>query len=166
MTKTGETLINLSSLERMKGRSTSSDRPQNYDGIRLKRMMAYIVDVVCIFIIGVIASTVAALIGIITFGLLSPILVICLAVIPLAYHTLTIGSHWHATLGMKLFDLEVCLDNGDYPDYATAFFHAGIFYVTMAITSSLILILSLFNARGRLLHDYLTNSIVRLKEEA
>lgn len=165
MTKNGETLINLSSLEGMKGQSASTDHSQNYEGIRLKRMMAYIVDVVCIFIIGVIASTVAALIGIITFGLLSPILVICLAAIPLAYHTLTIGSEWHATLGMKLFDIEVCLKNGDYPDYMTAFLHSGIFYLTMAITSSLILILSLFNSRGSLLHDYLTNSVVRLKRK-
>ncbi len=165
MTKNGETLINLSSLEEMKGQSTSTDHPEDYDGIRLKRMFAYIVDVVCIFIIGVIASTIAALIGIITFGLLSPILVICLATIPLAYHTLTIGSEWHATLGMKLFDIEVCLKDGEYPDYVTAFFHSGIFYLTMAITSSLILILSLFNARGSLLHDYLTNSVVRLKRK-
>ncbi|MBL4906031.1 MAG: RDD family protein [Sneathiella sp.] len=161
VSKDSETFINLSSLEGIKEHHSGTDRPEDYDGIRLKRMLAYAVDFICIFLIGIVASTVAVFMGIITLGLLTPILALGLAMIPLAYHTLTIGSQWHATLGMRLFNIEVCLKNGDYPDYITAFFHAGIFYLTIAITSSLVLLISLFNPRGSLLHDYLTNSIVR-----
>lgn len=161
MTKNSETLITLSSLEDVQTPPTETDIPGDYEGIRFKRMLAYAVDVICIFLIGVVASTIAVLMGIITFGLLTPILTLGLAMIPLAYHTITVGSHWNATLGMRLFDIEVCLKNGAYPDYMTAFLHALIFYLTMALTSSLILLVSLFNPRGSLLHDYLTNSIVR-----
>ncbi len=162
MTKNSETLIELSSLSSEKERTTFSDHADDYDGIRIKRMFAYAVDVVCIFVIGAAASAVAVLMGILTFGLLTPILALALAMVPLAYHTLTIGSPWHATIGMRLFDIEVVLKNGEYPDYVTSFLHAGIFYFTMALTSSLILLVSLFNPQGRLLHDYLTNSVVRL----
>lgn len=165
MTKNSETLIELSSLEGLSKRSSEADRPGDYDGIRMKRILAYTVDIVCIFGIGVVASTVAALMGIITFGLLTPLLALALALIPLAYHTVTIGSQWHATLGMRLFDIEVCLKNGDYPDYATAFIHSAIFYFTVAITSSFILLVSLFNSKGSLLHDYLTSSLVRQRKE-
>ena len=161
VSKDSEAFIDLTSLEGLRKDHSDTDRPEDYDGIRLKRVLAYAVDVICIFLIGIVASTVAVLMGIITLGLLTPILALGLAMIPLAYHTLTIGSHWHATIGMRLFNIEVCLKNGDYPDYVTAFFHAGIFYLTVAITSSLVLLLSLFNPRGSLLHDYLTNSIVR-----
>ncbi len=99
--------------------------------------------------------------GIVTFGLLSPILAVGLALIPLAYHTLTIGSERNATIGMRIMDIEVYLYSGKDPDYLTAFIHSGLFYASLALTSSLILLISIFNDKGRLLHDYLTSSGVR-----
>lgn len=161
MTKSSNPIFKLSPMDNDK--TPSDDYIENFDGIRMKRVLAYIVDVVCIFFLGVAASTVAALLGVISFGLLSPLLVLALALVPLAYHTLTIGSHWNATVGMRLFDLEVRLNTSEHPDYIAALIHATIFYFTMAFTSFLILLVSIFNPRGRLLHDYLTNCTVYSK---
>jgi uncharacterized RDD family membrane protein YckC len=140
-----------------------SQKSFDYSGVRINRILAYIVDVVVIFFIGIAASTVAAILGIVTLGMLSPLLAMLLAAIPLAYHTMTIGSSWNATLGMRLFNLEVSLADGRSLDYFTAFIHSALFYFTMAITSALILLVSLFNSEGKLLHDYLTHSSVHNK---
>ncbi|MCG8492220.1 MAG: RDD family protein [Sneathiellales bacterium] len=148
--------------------SLQSDRPKSsenlqsfsYGGIRAKRIFAYVVDVICIGILAFAASIVASLLGIITLGLLSPILALLLACVPVAYHTATIGGPWHATVGMRLFGIEVSLNDGRKPDYITAFVHSALFYFTMALTSMLILLVSIFNPQGKLLHDYLTNSTV------
>jgi len=162
VTKPSAPLFNLSPMENVKTRTAKF--VESFDGIRMKRILAYIVDVVCIFFLGVAATTVAAILGIVSFGLLTPFLALALALVPLAYHTLTIGSSWNATVGMRIFDLEVRLKSSEQPDYMAALIHAAIFYFTMAVTSSLILLVSLFNARGRLLHDYITDCTVYSKQ--
>lgn len=139
----------------------NSENSDDFDAIRFRRLIAYAIDVVCIFFISIIAAVVATLMGIVTLGLLSPVLAVGLMLVPLAYHTLTIGSAMNATVGMRFMGLEVYLYSGDKPDYLTALIHSGLFYFTVALTSSLILLVSLFNPRGRLLHDYLTNSGIR-----
>ena len=161
MTAKREPAINLSSLKSSGTQSSYDENIEDFDAVRFRRMMAYAIDVVCIFFIGVIATIVATLMGIITLGLLSPLLAVGLMLVPLAYHTITIGSQMNATIGMRFMDLEVYLYSGEDPDYLTALVHSGLFYFSMAVTSSLILLVALFNSRGRLLHDYVTNSGIR-----
>lgn len=134
----------------------------DFEGIRFKRLVAYAIDIVCIAGIGFVATIIATLMGVITLGLLSPILAVGLALVPLAYHTFTIGSDWNATVGMRVMGIEVYLYSGKKPDYLTAFMHSGLFYASLALTSSLILLVSLLNGKGRLVHDYLTSSGVRI----
>lgn len=153
--------IQLSSLGNNRSSRLHDENLEDFSGIRMRRVIAYAIDVVCIFFIGIAATFIATVMGIVTLGLLSPILAVALALIPLAYHTLTIGSHWNATFGMRVMELEVYIHDDAEPDYLTALIHSGLFYATMTLTSSLILLVSLFNPRGRLLHDYLTNSGVR-----
>ncbi|OUR76387.1 hypothetical protein A9Q83_14530 [Alphaproteobacteria bacterium 46_93_T64] len=161
-----EPVINLSSLGGGRDRKIHEDNLDDFDAIRFRRLCAYAIDVVCIFFIGIAATIVATLMGIVSLGLLSPILAVGLMLVPLAYHTVTIGSELNATIGMRFMGLEVYLYSGDEPDYLTALIHSGLFYFSMAVTSSLILLLSLFNSKGRLLHDYLTNSGVRLAKQS
>ncbi len=157
-----EPSIQLSSLKADKSNSFEAGDLNAFDGIRTKRLIAYAIDIVCIFCISVVATLIATIMGIVSLGLLSPLLAVGLALIPLAYHTLTIGSDWNATVGMRVMGIEVYLYSGDKPDYLTAFIHSGLFYVSLALTSSLILLVSLLNPKGRLVHDYLTSSGVRL----
>ncbi|MCF8468067.1 MAG: RDD family protein [Sneathiella sp.] len=165
MNKNEGPLIELGSLENKGGRASKpageTFNPDDYESIRLRRIFAYIIDVICIAVITVIATFAAALLGAITFGVLTPLLIVILAVIPLAYNTLLVGGGGHATLGMRFMNMRMELMNGGAPDYVIAFIHAALFYFSVAVTSWLILLVSLFNARGRCLHDYLVDTVIR-----
>lgn len=157
-------LIELSPLEENGPRSRpASDtfNPDDYESIRLRRVFAYAIDVLCIAVISIAATIAATLIGVITFGVLTPLLVLILAAIPILYHTLLVGGPGSATIGMRFMNVRMERMNGDAPDYLIALIHAALFYFTMAATSSLILLVSLFNPRGRLLHDYLVDTVIR-----
>ncbi len=157
-------LIELSSLEGNSHKSRpASDafNPDDYEAIRLRRIFAYAIDVLCIAVISVAATFAATLIGVITFGVLTPLLVLILAAIPLGYHTLLVGGPGNATLGMRFMNVRMERMNGEAPDYLIALIHAALFYFTVAATSSLILLISLFNPRGRMLHDYLVDTVIR-----
>ncbi|MEK9971546.1 MAG: RDD family protein, partial [Ferrovibrio sp.] len=97
---------------------------------------------------------------IITFGLATPLLILIAAVIPVAYHTLTIGGPGSATLGMRLFGLQVRVWNGGNPGYLQAFLHTVVFYMTTSFTGGLILLWPLFSNRRRCLHDQLCGTVV------
>lgn len=164
MSNSNGPLVELSPLDsrgKAKGMSPDSFNPEDFEAIRLRRIFAYAIDVICIALITFAAAVVATLLGVITFGLLSPILLLILALIPLSYHTLLIGGPGNATLGMRLINIRMERINGDKPDYLIAFIHAVLFYLSIGVTSSLILLVSLFNPRGRLLHDYLLDTVVR-----
>jgi uncharacterized RDD family membrane protein YckC len=140
---------------------TDSYNPDDYESIRLRRIFAYAIDVLCIAVLSWGASIVAGLLGVISFGTLTPLLVLGLALIPIGYNTFLIGGKWNATIGMRFMNMRMEGLNGNEPDYLTAFIHAALFYFSIAITSSLILLVSLFNPRGRCLHDYVASVVIR-----
>lgn len=129
-----------------------------YDGLMWRRACGYLLDVVVIGIVAVIVWLVLGLVGVMTFGLLLPLQFVALAVLPLAYHTLFIG-HRGRTPGMAAFDVEVRDLDGARPDYVQALIMTVLFYLSVALTSWLILLVALFNDRHRTLHDYLSGSI-------
>lgn len=135
--------------------------PDDFESIRVRRIFAYFIDVVCIAVITVIALFISAFLGVITFGILSPLLALIVALIPIAYNTFLVGSDWNATLGMRFMNMRVELENGGEPDYMVALIHAALFYFSVAVTSSFILLVSLFNPRGRCVHDYVTSTVIR-----
>lgn len=95
-----------------------------------------------------------------TFGLLTPLLILLGSLIPTAYHTLTIGGSASATLGMRMFGLEVRSWSGGKPGYLQALLHTVVFYVTVGFTSGLILLWPLFSNRRRCLHDLLCGTLI------
>jgi uncharacterized RDD family membrane protein YckC len=147
--------------EDRKAGETGAVDPEAIQGIRIRRFVAYAIDLVCLFVISILAGFAFVILGVATAGLLTPALVLFYGLIPLAYHTFFIGGQHHATPGMKLLGLEVQLVKGGHPDYVLAALHTIAFYVTMGLTSWLALVVSLFNAEGRLLHDFLIGSTVR-----
>lgn len=164
MSRNENSSIQLSSL---KGHDAGQDHhiaADRFDGVRTKRIIAYIIDLICIAVLTFAAGICAFFLGILSFGALTPLLGIILALIPIGYHTYTIGSAKNGTIGMQMMDLEVYLEDGREPDFISAFFHSGIFYASMMLTSGFIILVSLFNDKGKLLHDYLTGSGVRVKK--
>jgi uncharacterized RDD family membrane protein YckC len=134
------------------------DRPEHFESLGRRRAFAYLVDLLFIAIVVWAVAFVLSVLSVLSFGLLSPLWAI-MGVVPLAYHTLTIGGRHSATWGMRLFDVEMRSWTGGRPDYLQAMLTTIVFYVSTASTGGLILLLGLFNRRRRLLQDLLCGVI-------
>ncbi len=134
--------------------------PELFDGVTIRRMAAYVIDLLIITLLVLAAMSSFWVLGMLSFGLLSPFLVAVLPFIPLAYHTFLIGGSGSATLGMRLFGIETrCMDGG-HPGYLQAGLLTVVFYVSVGATGWLILLVALFNGRGRTFHDYLCGTVI------
>jgi len=157
----GNLPIGLEALEHWQGEAPDPIAyPQYYDGVVARRVLAYLVDVAIIaLLVGLLWLLLGAL-AVMSFGLLGPLLWPTLALAPLAYHTLLIGGEGSATLGMRLFRIEVRTWDGRRPGYLQAALVTVVFYASVALTSWLVLVVAIFNRQRRTLHDYLCGTIV------
>ncbi len=135
-------------------------RPEIYVGVVVRRVVAYLVDIIIIALATLLAMATFAVLGVLSFGVLSPALAVVLPLIPLTYHTALIGGPASATLGMQIFGLEVRRIDGGRPGYLQAALLTIVFYVTAGVTGWLVLLVALFNGRARTLHDYLCGTLV------
>jgi len=134
--------------------------PEVYEGVLWRRILAYMVDLVCIAIIAVGAWVVFAVLTVVSLGLLGPLLWFLFGLVPLAYHTLLLSGPRSATFGMRCFDLELRSVTGARPSFGQALIQTALFYATVGLTGSLILLVALFNRRGRTLHDFLAGTVM------
>ena len=131
-----------------------------YRGIAWKRVFAYVIDVAVIALLLSAAVLVLGFVGILTFGLLTPLLVGFFALIPFLYHTLLLAGPRHATLGMRVFGVEMRSLTNRYPDIVQAAIQTLLFYVSMGLTGWLIAVWALFDSRRRMLHDIVAGTYV------
>ena len=134
--------------------------PEAYDDVLWRRTLAYFVDLCFIAMIAVFVWIVFAVLWVLSFGLLGPLLWFLFGLIPLAYHTLLLSGPWSATLGMRLFDVELRSVTGERPGFLQALAQTALFYLTVGATCSLILLLALLNRRKRTLHDVLAGTVM------
>lgn len=133
--------------------------PAYYRGVLARRVFAYWVDLFCIALLAAFAWLALWILTIVSLGLLSPLLLI-LGLIPVLYHTVSIGGPHSATPGMRLTGVEVRCWTGERPSYLQAFVQTILFYVTVYPTWFLVLLVALFNERRRTLHDILAGTLV------
>jgi uncharacterized RDD family membrane protein YckC len=135
--------------------------PEAYDGLVTRRILAYLIDLLILAMLALLVWLILGAAGLLTFGLLLPLQPLALALLPFAYHILLIAGEGSATLGMRLMGLRVySIVDGGRPHLLQAALNVFIFYGSLALTGSLILLVALFNSRGRTLHDYLAGTIV------
>jgi uncharacterized RDD family membrane protein YckC len=134
--------------------------PELYEGVLWRRVFAYMVDLVFIGIIAVGVWIVFAVLWLLSLGLLGPLLWFLFGLVPLAYHTLLLSGRHSATFGMRCFDLELRSVTGARPSFIQALIQTALFYVTVGMTGSLILLVALFNRRWRTLHDFLAGTVM------
>ena len=134
--------------------------PEIYEGVLWRRAAAYIVDLFCIGAIAIVVWCAFAVLWLASFGLLGPVLWFLFGLLPLAYHTLLLSGRHSATFGMRWFDLELRSVSGERPSFVQALVQTALFYVTLAITCSLILLFARFNRRRRTLHDVLSGTVM------
>ena len=123
-------------------------------GIIGRRIMAYGIDFALLLLVWPIAAVFSAL----SLFTLTPVAFALVPLVPLAYHTLLIGSKGSATLGMRAMGIRILQEGkDDGPDLPQAFIMTALFYLSLA-ASGLLLLWCLFDDRGRCLHDILSGT--------
>jgi uncharacterized RDD family membrane protein YckC len=136
------------------------DHPELYEGVVLRRLLAYLVDFVLSGILLAAVLILGKIAGLVTFGLLAPVAALIVLLTPFAYFVWFTGGRRAATPGMRLFDLKLVRWDGGSPDYVQAGVRAALFAVTVPTTSFLVLIVMVLNERRRALHDILSGTVV------
>ena len=129
--------------------------PELYDGVRTRRIFAFIVDAAVILVLMLVASLVIAVLGVVTLGLGWFLFPLVWPVVALLYTVLTMGGPTSATPGMRFAGIEMRTVQGERMSYPLALLHALGFWFSVTILTPLILLVALFTARKQLLHDLL-----------
>ena len=134
--------------------------PQLYHCIIVRRVTAYLIDILIVGGLMSIAFVAISISGLLTFGLgfmfIGPVLFIT----PLAYHTLLIGGPHNATWGMRFMGIEVRRWLGGRPDLLQAAVLTILFYGSVTMTAWVILTVAFFSNSRRCLHDYFSGTVV------
>jgi uncharacterized RDD family membrane protein YckC len=134
--------------------------PEAYEGVIWRRTLAYFIDLCCIGVLAIFFWILFFVLSVLSFGLLGPVLWFLFGLIPLAYHTLLLSGRRSATWGMRCFDVELRSVTGERPGFLQALTQTALFYITVGVTCSLILLFVLFNRRKRTLHDFLAGTVL------
>jgi len=134
--------------------------PMLYESVLSRRCFAFFIDWVvlfCLFMLGHLATCATA---VFTFGTLTPLAVLVVALLPIIYGTWSIAGWSNATPGMRAMDLTIRTWQGDRPELLQAFLMTVLFYATLIPFGGLPLLFALFDSRQRCLHDHLSGMVV------
>jgi uncharacterized RDD family membrane protein YckC len=138
-------------------------RPELFRGVLTRRMIAFVIDLFVLGVPVVLAVLFIAVFGIVTLGLgwalfwlVSPASVIW----ALVYYGATLGGPYSATIGMRIMDLELRTWYGAPGYFVLGAVHAVCFWISVSVLSPFVLLIGLFNARRRLLHDFVLGTVV------
>lgn len=138
-------------------------QPELFRGVLTRRVIAFFIDVLVLAVPVVLAVLLIGVFGLVTLGLgwalfwlVSPASVIW----ALVYYGACIGGPYSATLGMRVMDLEVRTWYGAPGYFLLGAMHAVLFWLSVSLLSPFVLLVGLFNARRRLLHDFVLGTVV------
>lgn len=128
-------------------------------GVLTRRVIAYVFDLIFIALFGGVMFWTAAVLSLLTFGLLHGLFVF-VALAPMLYATLTIAGSHGATWGMRMMAIGYRGENGTRPSLGQAFAVSFLFYFTFWATGGLVLLVALLSSRHRTLHDILAGLVM------
>lgn len=102
---------------------------QFYEGVPLRRFVAWCIDVVIVMAVGV---PIAILFGLLTFFVGFAAFGLVLAAVGFTYRTLTLASA-SATWGMRVTGIEFRRGDGSQFDFVTAFWHTVLYTISMSV---------------------------------
>lgn len=135
-------------------------RPELFDGVRSRRIMAFLVDAAIVLFLMVLASLVILVMGVFTLGLGWFLLPLVWPVVAIIYTIFTLGGRASATPGMRFMGLEMRTLDGGTMTPLLALLHALGFWFSVSFLTPLILLVSLVSPRKRLLHDMAIGSVL------
>jgi uncharacterized RDD family membrane protein YckC len=134
-------------------------RPERYEGVRTRRIFAFVVDAALILFLMAAAYFAIGVLGIFTLGLLWLLLPAVWPVVAILYSVLTLGGRNSATPGMRFMGIEIRNVRGERIDYGIALLHVLGFWFSVAILTPLVLLVALFTERKQLLHDLILGTV-------
>jgi uncharacterized RDD family membrane protein YckC len=138
-------------------------QPELFRGVLTRRVFAFLIDLIVISVPVILGYIFIALFGLITLGfgwalfwLAWPATVIWAAV----YYGACIGGPRSATVGMRVMDLELRTWYGAPGYFVLGAMHGVLFWISFTMLSPFVVLVGLFNARRRLLHDIVLGTVV------
>jgi uncharacterized RDD family membrane protein YckC len=138
-------------------------QPELFRGVLTRRVFAFLIDVLVLSIPVILAVVFIAVFGVVTLGLgwalfwlVSPASVIWAVI----YYGASLGGPHSATIGMRVMDLELRTWYGAPSYFVLGAMHAVVFWISVSFLTPLVLLVGLFNRRGRLLHDIVLGTVV------
>ncbi|MBD8875065.1 RDD family protein [Roseibium polysiphoniae] len=139
-------------------------QPELFEGVRTRRMFAFLIDAIAVAILFLPAAVLVFFLGIFTLGLGWLLFAVLSPILPIAYTAFTLGGPNAATPGMRAMGLEMRLWYGARPYPLLAAVHVILFWFSISLLTPLILLISLFSDRKRLLHDIVLGTLVMNSE--
>lgn len=147
------------------------DQPGNaalFDGVLSRRFIAFLIDFSILAVLVTVMWVVLFILGIPTLGLLwivmPTLMPPAMIALVLGYVAFTMGSDRSATPGMRALGLEVRMLDGRKVYALMAIFHAVAFYFFATVLTPFVVLIGLFTKRRRLLHDFVSGTIVVNRE--
>lgn len=135
-----------------------------YEGVRTRRIVAFLIDYVIIALLLIPFAIVVAILGVLTLGLGWMLFSILGPAVALLYIWNTLGGPNQATVGMGMMGIKLERLDGRPIDGMVAVVHSVLFWAGNVILTPLILLASLFLDRKRTVHDLLLGTVVTRSE--
>ncbi|PWW03408.1 putative RDD family membrane protein YckC [Hoeflea marina] len=136
------------------------ENPALYDGVRSKRVFAFIIDYALVLLLCIPVSIVIFFVGLLTLGLGFFLYGILFLLVAIPYIGFTLGSESQATPGMRAMGIRLERLDGRRIDFVFAVVHSVLFWAANAILTPLILLAALVLDRKQTLHDRLLGTVV------
>ncbi len=136
------------------------DDDRLYDGVRTRRVLAFCIDYLIVFLLLIPVGILVFLFGILTLGLGWLLFGILGPLVALIYVWTTLGGRRQATKGMQWMGIRLERLDGGRIDGMLAVVHSVLFWAGNVILTPLILLATLFLDRKRTLHDLLLGTVV------
>lgn len=140
--------------------ATRLDDVRAYEGVRTKRIFAFIIDYIIVGLLLIPFGILVALLGLLTFGLAWMLFGILIPAVALTYVWNTMGGPNQATVGMRVMGIRLDRLDGRPVDGLLAIVHSVLFWAANALLTPLVLLVPLFTERKRALHDLLLGTVV------
>jgi len=134
--------------------------PELFEGVLLRRMTAFVIDMVIIGMMVTVLTVVGGIAGFLTFGLAWLALIVIVPLSIVLYYAATLGSVQRATVGMQMMDIVLTPTRGRPLDGVMAVLHALVFWVTVWISWPFSLLFALFTPRRQMLHDLVVGTLM------
>lgn len=136
------------------------DSQRLYEGVRSRRIMAFLIDYLFVFLLCIPVAILIAVFGVLTLGLGWMLYAVMFPLVAILYVARTLGGRHQATKGMQMMNIKLVRLDGNPVDSMLAIVHSVLFWALNAVLTPLILLATLFLDRKRTLHDLLLGTVV------